>query len=157
MGATEAIIFLDIDGVLNGHEWREEAGSCVISQRCVGHLNTILSATGARIVLSSAWRYMIFGGEVTCKGFGYLLRSHGMRKCEIIDTTCPDEQIEDRGKQIQHWILKQRYPETIAWVVLDDEHVTGCDGHFVKTHARVGLTEPDAGMAIKILLAQKNA
>ena len=34
-----AILFLDIDGVLNGHDYDEKAASCSIRPGCVAHLN----------------------------------------------------------------------------------------------------------------------
>jgi hypothetical protein len=64
----EKILFLDMDGVLNAHEWLGEAGSCDVRHDCVLRLNRILHETGAAIVLSSAWRYMVHGGDMTLPG-----------------------------------------------------------------------------------------
>ncbi len=71
-------LFLDIDGVLNGHEYDDEAKSCNIRRECVKHLNRVVRETGCRIVLSSAWRYIVHGGDMTLRGFGYMLRTHGL-------------------------------------------------------------------------------
>lgn len=87
------LIFLDIDGVLNGHHYKRDAQSCNILSPCVRQLNRIIRATEAKIVLSSAWRYMIHGKAMTLAGFGYMLRTHGMIGAgkTIIDTTIRDE------------------------------------------------------------------
>ena len=53
------IIYLDIDGVLNrANVFYPEQGapSLHYEPRCVAELNRILEATGAEMVLSSAWR-----------------------------------------------------------------------------------------------------
>lgn len=41
------VLFLDVDGVLNGHEWDDEAKSCNIRRECVKHLNRVVRETGA--------------------------------------------------------------------------------------------------------------
>jgi hypothetical protein len=85
------IIFLDIDGVLNDHKYNKKAQSSTLKKSCVKQLNRIIAKTGAKIVLSSAWRYMIFGGAVTLVGMQYLFRTHGAVGWKIIGTTCKDE------------------------------------------------------------------
>jgi hypothetical protein len=78
----EKILFLDIDGVLNDHAFCEVAQSCTIKPQCMGHLNQIIHSTGCSIVLTSAWRYIIHGGDMTLKGFEYMLRTHGLLSAE---------------------------------------------------------------------------
>lgn len=89
------VLFLDIDGVLNGHQWMREAQSNNICRPCVLQLNRIIKATGCKIVLSSAWRYMIHGGAMKLNGFAYMLRTHGMvgllHNDVMIGLTEPDE------------------------------------------------------------------
>lgn len=86
------IIFLDIDGVLNNHQFNEVAGSCIIQQDSVQCLNSIMHLTGARIAVSSAWRYMRTGGRrgipsMTDDGFKYMMQTHGLMKNSIIGFT----------------------------------------------------------------------
>lgn len=86
------IIFLDIDGVLNNHQFNEVAGSCIIQQDSVQCLNSIMHLTGAKIVVSSAWRYMRTGGRrgipsMTDDGFKYMMQTHGLMKDSIIGFT----------------------------------------------------------------------
>lgn len=53
------IIFLDVDGVLNHSktpDWRD--GSIhVLDMECVNQLRRVLDTTGAKIVVSSTWRF----------------------------------------------------------------------------------------------------
>jgi hypothetical protein len=161
------LIFLDIDGVLNGHEWDNDAGSCTIKRECVLRLNRIIRETKARIVLSSAWRYMILGEDMTCRGFEYLLRTHGACGVRIIDTTrrermlpCPDAPPgmmlvhpgENRGDLIAEWLAAHDKPD--AYVVLDDDDDRITKQHpAVITNSETGLTDADADKAIEILNA----
>lgn len=149
------LIFLDIDGVLNGHSWNDAAQSNTIDRECVTHLNRILRETGAGIVLSSAWRYMIHGGAVTTTGFEYLLRTHGVRLCKIVGITPRDEEVTGRGAQISAWLASHGNPA--PYVVVDDEaYDIADDGHpLVRTDGKYGLTAEDADSAIAILKAEE--
>jgi hypothetical protein len=148
------LIFLDIDGVLNDHNFCREAQSNLINPRCVANLNRILISTDARIVLSSSWRYMISGGAHTLEGFEYMLRTHGVAcSGRLISVTCPDED-EDavtRGPQIRKW-LRDRSRVT-SFVVIDDvdDDIVREGLPFVRTDGNVGLTEADAERVIAIL------
>jgi len=59
--STLKLLFLDIDGVLNkqGHDAPQDkftiAGG-ILNHTCVDALNELIEATGAKIVISSAWR-----------------------------------------------------------------------------------------------------
>jgi hypothetical protein len=160
------IIFLDVDGVLNGHNFDdvEDIQSNSIDPECVEHFNRVLWATDARIVLSSAWRYMILGGAMTLDGFEYLLRTHRIAaKGRLIGTTVADEVIEGRGGQIRHWL--NREGNGCRYVVIDDGGATTLEGIWsdlgivaaghpvVWTKGNTGLTEADADRAIGLLLA----
>ena len=87
------LVFLDMDGVLNGHQYMREAESCNICRPCVLQLNRIIRRTDCHIVLSSAWRYMVHGRAMTLSGFGYMLRTHGVigASMRMIGLTDPDE------------------------------------------------------------------
>jgi hypothetical protein len=147
------VLFLDIDGVLNGHEWMAEAGSCAIDRACVQRLNRVLYATDAELVISSAWRYMILNGAMTFDGFQYLLRTHGLAgSAKIRDTTTSDEHVEGRANQIAHY-LKLRHPA--SFVIIDDDHIEGFPCRVVQTNGKIGLTDSDADDAIRILGANQ--
>jgi hypothetical protein len=91
------LLFLDIDGVLNAHESDPDVLCGPIFRDKVRLLNRILRATDAKVVLSSAWRYIVHRGEATLQGMDWLLRSHGMLANRLIGVTRPDTmRVDDR-------------------------------------------------------------
>lgn len=149
------LIFLDIDGVLNGHDFDAAAQSCRMRRECVERFNRLLAATGAKVVLSSAWRYLVTGGAMTLKGFGYMLRTHGVVGCDLIGHTCTDEDCAGRGKQIAKW-LSESPLNFDSYVVLDDDTYDILDaGHsLVCTDGALGLTDANVDAAIRLLAAK---
>lgn len=165
-------VFLDIDGVLNAHEWDSEVLCGQIHADKVRRLNRILRETGSRIVLSSAWRYIIHRGEATLTGMEWLFRSHGILADRLIGITGRDVELErakyegcpenwphtnERGRQIREWIVGagwRHYGESGRHVVIDDMDlgITEAGHPFVQTDGKVGLTDADAERAIAILM-----
>ncbi len=142
------VLFFDIDGVLNDHTWNEIAQSNTIMPRCVEEFNRIIHETGCKLVISSAWRYMVAGHAVTLGGFSYLLRTHGVTaKGEIVGMTVPDEEIADRADQITDWV--NNHLDVAEWVAIDDLDLPLPYDNFVKTDGKVGLTADDADEIIK--------
>lgn len=150
-------IFLDIDGVLNGHNFNKLALSNIIDAERVELLNEILLRTDAKIILSSSWRYMIHGNAMTLLGFEYLLRTHGVIAGRLIGATCLDETMWDtRGKQIAHF--RQRYlPDHAKCVILDDGDDEDTYGllqagiPWVRTNSKIGLTCENIYRVVEIL------
>jgi histidinol phosphatase-like enzyme len=114
------IIFLDIDGVLNvitqGHD---EFGG-IFHKHFIDNLKRIIDETGAKIVISSTWRF---------SGLEYILNMWKFRKLpgEVIGIT-PNFMsklgtILCRGKEIDAWIEKfELENETLeSYVILDDD------------------------------------
>lgn len=145
------VIFLDIHGVLNDHE------DMTIHKNKIALLNTILWATGAKIVLTSSWRYMVHKGDMTIDGLNYLFLTHGLKNMPVIDVTEADSPKSNlnRGRMIQRWLQNCR--ECIeSFVVLDDlddspEGLSPVGQYLVKTNSNVGLTKRHADRAIDIL------
>ena len=172
----EPIIFLDIDGVLNRHNFDILAGSCIIDQALVQIFNRILIVTNCKIVLSSAWRYIIYRKETNLVGLDWLLRSHGLVGHRLIDVTPEDTMVpnyngmtlkefpleNERGIQIERW-LKINDPNSYSpYVVLDDGGfdnnkqwtdlgIIECGHPTVWTHPTMGITHANADDAIAIL------
>ncbi len=143
------IVFLDIDGVLNRHEYNLPAQSNSLDVGAVSNLNFVLAETNALLVLTSAWRYLIQSGAMTMDGFDYLLRTHGVVAGRLVGITASDEQIPRRSDQIVDY-LKTSDPQT--WCVLDDEpDASPRSDRFIKTDGARGLTIEDARQAIAIL------
>lgn len=148
------LLFLDIDGVLNGHE-KNAAGVCGIRPDCAVQLNRVLEKTGCRLVITSAWRYLIHSGVMTRTGFERMLQTHGINAYERIEgLTRPDANLSDkheRGKQIRDYLQGKQLE---AYAVVDDDGEIGIPeaGHpFVKTDGKVGLTDADADRLIELL------
>jgi hypothetical protein len=146
------VIFLDIDGVLNNHDIDPDTGHCWIQAALAWRLNRIVKATRAKLVISSAWRYMVHCGAMTIKGFEYMLRTHKI-SADVVGVTVRDEEIPSRGDQIKAWLSE--HPEVTSYVILDDEPdgMTIGDVRFVKTDGGCGLPEADMEDAIAWLNA----
>ena len=159
------IVFLDIDGILNAHEELDPNVMCgQIHTEKVECFNTILEHTGAYIVLSSAWRYLIHRKEMTLEGLDWLLRSHGIYQKRLIGITRMDTMVDladstdiptplmnERGAQISDWLKEN--PECDSYVVIDDMDLGISEaGHpFILVEGSVGLTEQNVKDAIDIL------
>jgi hypothetical protein len=167
VNTCHSLIFLDIDGVLNGHEYDPEIMCGEIHRDKVQLLNHILRQTGAKVVLSSAWRYIIHRREATLAGMDWLLRSHGMLANRLIGCTREDTMRTDpnysgtpnswpvhdeSGQQITDWLQQNGLPET-RYIAIDDLDLGITDsGHpLVLTDGKKGLTAGDATKAIRIL------
>lgn len=148
------VIFLDIDGVLNHYYWyREHRYKSNVSYplddfdpKSVSYLNNITDITGAKIIVSSSWR---FNNDII-----NILRKAGITG-EIIGCTPDLYNIYGslcRGKEIDA-ILNKR-PDIERYVILDDD--TDMEEHqlpyFIKTNANgSGLNKTVMNKAIKIL------
>jgi len=162
--ALVPLVFLDIDGVLNTHDANAYRINS-IHQDKVARLNEIVKATGAEVVISSAWRYMILGGAMTVDGFRYMLTTHGLASfVKIVGHTKSDEEIPERGDQITDYLY------TFGWrpyIVLDDGSETPQDAHrsmseslaqvhgerWILINGEIGLTDDDVGLAVSQLPA----
>lgn len=132
------ILFLDIDGVMNAHE-KYENGFCGIGRTQVFMLNHILrECPDLKVVISSAWRYMITRGDMTLQGFEYMLITHGVNiQNRIIGHTAEDLSPEEpREVQIKQYVEKNNIKH---YVVLDDLNLLNLE-NFVKCDPKRGLT-----------------
>jgi hypothetical protein len=160
-----SIIFLDIDGVLNvySHD-HDEFGSQFMPQ-FVDNLKRVIEETGAKIVISSTWRY---AGLERMKEMWEKRNLPG----EVIDITedCTYlhneglfewlDQVE-RGHEVQYWL--DGHPEVERYVIFDDDDdfLDHQRGNFVRTANNInhpdcvdigyGLTSECANRAIRIL------
>lgn len=159
--ASLKVVFVDFDGVLNGpvggpDVWRvlpHSTYAMVMDRRCIAHLNEITDGTGARIVVSSSWRFVLrHSMERFLKYIGvtgtYLamtpLRGWKQRFSEH----------NTRGKEVEHWLrlfakVHGFLPANIA--VLDDVDVTPLNSYAVYTRAAVGLEAHHVDRALKML------
>lgn len=145
------VLFLDIDGVLNDRSRSPLAESSSFDAGAVMRLNRVITSTGARLVLSSSWRYVIIDGTMTLGGFEFLLRTHGLAQGSLVGHTCADELVPSRAGQIRQWLTTHGPCE--AWAAVDDHDLgLGDDGwRQVRTAWELGLTDSDADRLIEIL------
>ncbi len=150
------VVFLDFDGVLKKHSgpWWPEA---------IRHLDRIIDATGAQIVVSSTWRI----GR-TVNDLRLLLSAKGLNHWLFVNDKTPDlldregdtitnfrngEKVtlyraRPRRHEIGAWLIA--HPDVTRYAIIDDDEDAGPD-HFVLTDSDVGLTRRHADTAIKIL------
>lgn len=151
------IIFLDIDGVLNSHEWIHanqhlfNAGRLFMHQNvdrtAVARVQQICDATGAKIVISSTWRRLN-----TLEQLQNVLRNHGLAS-EVIGTT---PILSDfRGKEIQQWLDNNGPIESFV-IIDDDGDMLHLMDRLVKTSFDTGLQDRHVSQAIETLNAQTN-
>jgi len=146
------LIFLDFDGVMNNRQWALDAwdkhnNPYLFDPKNVAALNRIIEQTGADIVISSSWRH---GWDLP------KLREHleeqGV-KGKVLGAT-PTDMSGDvwvRGNEIDQW-LKEHTDGKAMFVILDDDNdmEPHMDRH-IHTSMKTGLTDEDAGKAIKML------
>jgi len=152
------VVFLDIDGVLNGYPFLDEVEanstaaplsrewwSEFIDDARVERLNHILEVTGAKVVLSSSWRM-----RWPYKELQELFEEHGFRG-EFVDAT-GDEPRGKRGAQIARWLQYAPF-EVFSYVCLDDDlDMKEVEERWVQTSPdRGGITEEEVERAIALL------
>lgn len=122
------VIFLDVDGVLNGINYvkSSEKFGVVVDPVRIKLLKTIVTATDAEIVLSSSWRKHWGVTQNDCDEIGLAINQIFREyKLSIYDKT-PDLHFK-RAEEIKAWLSD--YPETTHYVILDDEEFN--DRHLV--------------------------
>ncbi len=152
------IIFLDIDGVLNGYTYWNTLGwniitkfnnkklrnwyrnitdPCGIHERKMIRLAKIVQKTGAKIVLSSSWRIGLWKTPYEemyhdQKKFVDLCNKYNI---EVIDIT-PTVLYGKRDKEILAWLSKHE-EDVESFIILDDENtilgVFSDDERFIQT------------------------
>ena len=139
------IVFLDVDGVLNGYNrwntlgwnivckfnseklrnwYRKLTDPCGIHKKKVKLLAKIVRNTGAKVVMSSSWRFAWKKGtsalDVLGGKFKYLDDLFKKYDIEIIDIT-PNLPRQKRDSEIIQW-LAQHEDEVENFIILDDEN-----------------------------------
>jgi len=167
------VIFLDIDGVLNNASYakllhhlyggngyggfakgRFTTKDIKWDLYNVGALKTLMNKTGAKIVISSTWRY-----THSVNSFKDMFQLYGLKAGRIIGLT-PDLShmgITDkfpkgtiRGDDINAYLKDH---DVDNYVILDDDGDFYKDQNLIQTDATYGLTDSDALKAIGILNA----
>ena len=142
----DAVIFLDVDGVL--HTPNPKHPQLMFRRSCMELLRELIQATGAKIVLSTTWRLH----EGPRQTVAAKLAEFG---CPPFVSRTPNIAQFQRPKEILTWV--QRYqPRTYVaiddWpLLLEDDSLLG---HFVQTKGRHGLL-PESVERVKALFAKQ--
>jgi hypothetical protein len=131
------------------HEDSEEGA---LDPKAIARLNRLIEATGAKVVISSSWRY----GR-TVERLQELLTKRDFVG-EVIDKTvdCVLHKelyvADERGHEIREWL--NRHPEVKSFVVLDDDNdmATVADRHIKTSLFRGGLLDEHVDRAIEMLM-----
>jgi hypothetical protein len=152
------IIYLDIDGVLNSDDFAkfclEEEGynpfiEDELDPRAIKNLKYIIDETGAKIILSSSWRWESDARDAVHKQLK-------MFNLDFIDTTTMEiGRCKSRTMEIEAHL--QDHPEIKNYVILDDDEIESpLNERHVKTTFKFGLTREKAEQAINILNGVNN-
>lgn len=147
------IIFLDIDGVLNSHQWiranehllktQQLSMHVDLDKEAVARLERLVKQTEAKIVISSTWRIVH-----SLSSLRDILGRHGFTG-EVIDKT-PKLNIA-RGLEIQQWLDKNPVE---SFVILDDSSdMAHLLNKLVRTSFDDGLQDKHVEAAIELLSA----
>ena len=164
------VLFLDIDGVLNSHDWwmrrpkqdppirtgeHTRISEHQLDPVAVERLNRVIARTGAVICVSSTWR---IGSEEHWRDTRFRLR-HRDLKARIVGRTpnlsgrIPGGLLYSavrRGLEIQAWLDKNPQVTRIA-IVDDDSDMAHLMDRLVKTSMELGLLDEHVERLVAML------
>ncbi|ACK82502.1 HAD domain-containing protein [Methylorubrum extorquens] len=161
-----AVLFLDIDGVLNSRDcWASLTGQRYkIDRTKVALLNEVVAATGCKVVVSSTWRKGAWSGPQGCRAIlrYYGVRARFPRDWRTIELPGPAEgdaaawlrwsaeHTRVRGEEIADWLSRNGSP---AYAIVDDDSdmLPEQMPRFVQTSFEHGLTREHADRLIALL------
>lgn len=131
----DAVLFLDVDGVLHSVTVRNPRQQ--FSHHCMNFLKQVVANTQSTIVLSTAWREDAEAKRTVAER----LFQYGL-PCFVSQT--PSIARFRRTREILAWVAKYR---PLTWVAVDDlpllEENQEMRNHFVQTHPNLGLRQRD--------------
>ena len=154
-------IFVDVDGVLNCSTTIRRLNCCFefnfVDTRKVLRLRDIVERTGAKLVLSSTWR---FGADPKAfwlerEALRELVAEFRRLRCPLWFDTTPYLPSTKRWQEINAWLILHDVED---FIILDDwgeEEFRPMMDRLVKCDPRKGLTKERAELAIQ-MLGEKN-
>ena len=155
------IIFLDFDGVMDtsyydhilskeGKPSNDDYGT-IFDPYCIQNLKRIIDETGADIVVSSSWKYMM-----SYQDFLNMWKDRGLPGF-VTDVTPNPIDRRNRGDEIDAWIEGSR--TECQYVIIDDLEANNFNEHQIPRLLIVnpffGLDEETADRAIQILNTER--
>lgn len=127
------VLFLDVDGVLNSNGTIRAFGFDFIDPHMVNLVDSIVSLTGAKIVLSSTWRKDPTDKKLVEDALA--IAGHSILSCT--PDLCVDGWVP-RSEEIKKWLSENPVDK---FAILDDCEDAEIPGSFFKTDDEVGLTK----------------
>lgn len=171
---TVRVVFLDMDGVLNSvdffdrnvvHKAVPEMGSDdwwtrMIDPVAVERLNRIVEGSGAKVVLSSSWRYHTSPRDIqrilSARGFVGEIIGRTPLATEMPE---PLRRTGKRGLEVEVWLAKNKHLGVEQFVILDDLGEGSFD-HLVKYLVRTswghGLLDEHVEPALRLLAGEED-
>jgi len=146
------VIFLDFDGVINDYMTINE-----INEYNVEMLKRIINDTGAKIVVTSSWKYPYQRNNKNMEGFlnnNYYARTLKENGIDIIDCTpyIKEQGIKDNQREQEILEYLKNHPEITQFLILDDDHIIETlKEHEIFLDLQAGLREKHIIPAIRIL------
>jgi hypothetical protein len=137
------VIFLDIDGVLNCKKTPNPRKlPYIIDPKLLKRFESLVDRTGAKVVLSSTWRYDP-AGLFSAKHWGV----------PLVDVT-PDMPTQPRRNEVLAWL--KEHPDVDRYAVIDDEDDELDDLPLFQPSAKTGLTDEIATRVADYLEGKTN-
>ena len=147
------LLFLDIDGVLISGKHMDyldgqgESAWKVFDPECVDAFNELIQLTGARVVVSSTWRYHY----ETVEELAQALKDRGVRADVVAFTPRvygPNAFSKNREDEILEFLQSCTPFFGVQWLAVDDHvFMKFKKDHVVQTDFNVGLTKKDVAVA----------
>jgi len=156
---NKRVLFLDIDGVLNSHEYWDRltadtknkmriipGGEGQIDPVAVSRLEVILKDTGCDVVISSTWRRLLEVETIVDlfikKGLSPFYRNRFIGATDTINVPMddPNRTTKERGLQIQRW-LDANLEYTKVAILDDDSDMAHLMPYLIKTNILTGLLD----------------
>lgn len=144
---AQALVFLDVDGVL--HSVAASDGALFDSAQMLA-LKNILQATDAQLILSTAWRLDI----AAAKRVMLELALAGLPRPISATPNLMPGLVSGRGKEILAWVTgHESWVGSKPWIAIDDLPLESslATAHIIATDPRTGLTLQKAQDAIQKL------
>jgi hypothetical protein len=128
-----AVIFLDIDGVLNRTDRKPSRKARVVEPELLARFKELVDASGATVVLASTWRH------------DSAALQHARQLDIPFNDVLPDLRPQSRAKEVETWLHTHGHSGRIA--VLDDDDDGYGELPLFQPNPREGLT-PEVADAV---------